>query len=294
MILLVFAIVGFGIGTFFIVRQQEVAVIEFFGKFNRIVSSGLGIKIPFLEKVAYRVSLRISQLNVLVETKTKDNVFVKIIVSEQYLVNKDKIYEAVYKLTDVKEQISSYIYDVVRAEVPKMTLDEVFEKKDDLSLSIKNELGEVMDDFGYIILKAPVTDVDPDKKVKVAMNEINASKRLKEAAKEKAEAEKIKVVKAAEAEAESKRLQGEGIANQRKAIIEGLKDSIEDFKKSLGVESAQDVMNLVLLTQYFDTLKDIGAQAKTNTLLLPHSPGGLASLQEQIRQAVVEGNLASK
>jgi regulator of protease activity HflC (stomatin/prohibitin superfamily) len=290
----VFAIVGFGIGTFFIVRQQEVAVIEFFGKFNRIVSSGLGIKIPFLEKVAYRVSLRISQLNVLVETKTKDNVFVKIIVSVQYLVNKDKIYEAVYKLTDVKEQISSYIYDVVRAEVPKMTLDEVFEKKDDLSLSIKNELGEVMDDFGYIILKAPVTDVDPDEKVKVAMNEINASKRLKEAAKEKAEAEKIKVVKAAEAEAESKRLQGEGIANQRKAIIEGLKDSIEDFKKSLGVESAQDVMNLVLLTQYFDTLKDIGAQAKTNTLLLPHSPGGLASLQEQIRQAVVEGNLASK
>ena len=281
-------------GTFFIVPQQQVAIIEFLGKFKRIVGAGLGIKIPFLEKVAYRLSLRVIQLNVDVETKTKDNVFVNIRVSVQYQVNKNKIYEAVYKLTNVKEQIRAYIYDVVRAEVPKMLLDEVFERKDDLSLSIKKELGDVMNEFGYIILNAPVTDVDPDSKVKEAMNEINSSKRLKEAAKEKAEAEKIKVVKAAEAEAESKRLQGEGIANQRKAIIEGLKSSIEDFQESLGMESAHEVMNLVLLTQYFDTLKDIGAQSKTNTVLLPYSPGGLNNFQEQIKQAFMEGCLISE
>ena len=280
--------------SLFIVPQQEVFVIERLGKYVRHAFAGLNFKIPVIERIAYKLSLRVQQLNVQVETKTKDNVFVNIIVSVQYLVNKDKIYEAAYKLTSVKDQISSYIYDVVRAEVPKLDLDEVFERKDDLSLAIKKELGEVMDNFGYIILKAPVTDVDPAKNVKEAMNEINAAKRLKEAAKEKAEAEKIKVVKQAEAEAESKRLQGEGIANQRKAIIEGLKESIEDFKTSLGVESAVEVMNLVLLTQYFDTLKDIGFNSNTNTILIPHSPGSLKDLAEQIRNAVIQGNLVAQ
>ncbi len=279
------------VDALFIVPQQEVFVIERLGKYNRYSLAGLNFKIPLIERIAYKLSLRVQQLNVKVETKTKDNVFVNIIVSVQYLVNKEKIYEATYKLTSVKDQISSYIYDVVRAEVPKLELDEVFERKDDLSLAIKNELGEVMENFGYIILKAPVTDVDPAQNVKDAMNEINAAKRLKEAAKEKAEAEKIKVVKQAEAEAESKRLQGEGIANQRRAIIEGLKDSIEDFKTSLGVESAAEVMNLVLLTQYFDTLKEIGLNSNTNTILIPHSPGSLNDLAKQIREAVIIGNL---
>ncbi len=280
--------------TFFIVPQQNVYIIERLGKFSRYSLAGLNIKIPLLERVAYKLSLRVQQLNVQIETKTKDNVFVNIIASVQYLVNKDKVYEATYKLTSVKDQISSYIYDVVRAEVPKLNLDEVFERKDDLSLAIKKELGEVMDNFGYIILKAPVTDVDPAHNVKEAMNEINAAKRLKEATKEKAEAEKIKVVKQAEAEAESKELQGKGIANQRKAIVEGLKDSIEDFKTSLGVDSAQEVMNLVLLTQYFDTLKDIGLNSNTNTILIPHSPGNLNDLSTQIRNAVIQGNLVTK
>ncbi len=280
--------------AFYIVPQQEVYIIERFGKYKRHSFAGLNIKIPIIERIAYKLSLRVQQLNVKVETKTKDNVFVNIIVSVQYLVNKEKIYEATYKLTSVKDQISSYIYDVVRAEVPKLELDEVFERKDDLSLAIKNELGEVMDNFGYIILKAPVTDVDPAQNVKEAMNEINAAKRLKEAAKEKAEAEKIKVVKQAEAEAESKRLQGEGIANQRKAIIEGLKESIEDFKTSLGVESSIEVMNLVLLTQYFDTLKDIGINSNTNTILMPHSPAGLSDVANQIREAIIVGNIATK
>ena len=277
------------IETIFIVPQQEVYIIERFGKYARHSFAGLNFKIPIIEKVAYKLSLRVQQLNVKVETKTKDNVFVNIIVSVQYLVNKEKIYEATYKLTSVKDQISSYIYDVVRAEVPKLELDEVFERKDDLSLAIKKELGEVMDNFGYIILKAPVTDVDPAKNVKEAMNEINAAKRLKEAAKEKAEAEKIKVVKQAEAEAESKRLQGEGIANQRKAIIMGLKESIEDFKTSLGMESAHEVMMLVLLTQYFDTLKDIGINSNTNTILMPHSPGELNNIRQQIIEAILVG-----
>ena len=278
--------------SLFVVPQQDVAIVERLGKFTRAAFAGLNLKIPIFDRVAYKLSLRVQQLNVEVETKTKDNVFVNILISVQFLVNKSKIYEAAYKLTSVKEQISSYIYDVVRAEVPKLELDEVFEKKDDLSLAIKNELAEVMDNFGYIILKAPVTDVNPDSNVKAAMNEINAAKRLKEAAKEKAAAEKITVVKAAEAEAESKKLQGEGIANQRKAIVEGLKESIEDFKTSLGVESAQEVMNLVLLTQYFDTLKDIGINSNTNTILMPHSPGGLADITSQIQNAIAIGNLA--
>jgi regulator of protease activity HflC (stomatin/prohibitin superfamily) len=277
-----------------IVPQQQVVAIERFGKFSRFLQSGLRFRIPLIEQVAYKLSLRIQQLNIKVETKTKDNVFVNIIVSVQYHVNQRKLFDAAYKLTNIAGQISSYIYDVVRAEVPKLTLDEVFERKDDLSFAIKKELSDVMYDFGYVILKAPVTDVDPDTKVKEAMNEINAAKRMKEAAMENAEAEKIKIVKQAEAEAESKKLQGEGIANQRKAIIEGLKDSIEDFKDSLGIESASEVMNLVLLTQYFDTLKDIGAQSKTNTLLIPHNPGDFDSFFANLRNSIITGNIMSE
>ncbi len=276
---------------FFVVPQQKVYIIERFGKYLKSETAGLKFRIPFIDKIAYKLSLRIQELNINVETKTKDNVFINIRVSVQFMVNQMKIYDAAYKLTGVQNQISSYIYDVVRSEVPKLELDEVFEKKDDLSFAIKNELGEVMNSFGYVILKAPVTDVDPEQNVKNAMNEINAAKRLKEATKEKAEAEKIKMVKAAEAEAESKKLQGEGVANQRKAIIEGLRESITDFQNALNAKSALEAMELVLLTQYFDTLKEIGINSNTNTILMPHSPGGLNDISSQIREAIITGNL---
>jgi len=277
-------------GSFFTVEQQEVAVIERFGKFVRTCSSGLNIKIPLFEKVSGRVSLRIQQLDVKAETKTKDDVFVNVLVSVQYAVIPDKVYDAFYKLNNPMVQINSYVFDVVRAKVPKITVDELFEKKDEIAIAVKDELNETMVNFGFNIVNTLVTDIEPDSKVKEAMNEINAAQRMRIAANEKGEAEKILKVKAAEAEAESKALQGKGVADQRKAIIEGLRESVETFKESVDGTSAQDVMNLVLLTQYFDTIKDIGENSKTNTILIPHSPGGMSDLSAQLRDAMIVAN----
>lgn len=230
--------------TFFTVDQQIIAIIERLGKFNRTADAGFHFKLPFIDVIKGSVSLRIQQLDVVVETKTHDNVFVKITVSVQYHVVPNKIYDAFYKLTDPSRQIESFVFDVIRAEVPKMSLDDAFEKKDNIAIAVKNELSDLMSDFGYDILKALVTNVDPDEKVKAAMNEINEQQRLRMAAQEKGEAEKILKVKNAEAEAESMQLQGQGIANQRKAIVEGLKNSIEDFQQSINGTSASDIMTL--------------------------------------------------
>jgi regulator of protease activity HflC (stomatin/prohibitin superfamily) len=275
---------------FFTVQQQSIALIEMFGKFVRIAQPGLNVKIPLIEKVKGKVNLRVQQLDVKVETKTKDNVFVNVMVSVQFYVLPQKVYEAFYKLENPEMQITSFIFDVVRARVPGIILDDLFEKKDDIAIAVRDELSEVMDDFGYGILKALVTDIDPDPKVKAAMNEINANQRLRVAANEKGEADKILRVKAAEAEAESKALQGIGIANQRKAIIEGLRDSVDEFQKSIPSSTASDVMNLVLITQYFDTLKEIGTNSNSNTILLPHSPGALGEITDQIRNTIITSN----
>ena len=277
-------------GALFTVEQQEIAVVERFGKFVRACSSGLNFKIPLFDKVAGRVSLRIQQLDVKAETKTKDDVFVNVLVSVQYEVLPDKVYDAFYKLNNPMVQINSYVFDVVRARVPKITVDELFEKKDEIAIAVKDELNETMVNFGFNIVNTLVTDIEPDSKVKEAMNEINAAQRMRVAANEKGEAEKILKVKAAEAEAESKALQGKGVADQRKAIIEGLRESVETFKESVDGTSAQDVMNLVLLTQYFDTIKDIGENSKTNTILIPHSPGGMSDLSAQLRDAMIVAN----
>lgn len=276
--------------TFFTVRQSTAAIIQRFGKFVRVAEPGLNVKIPWIDWVAGRENLRIQQLDVEVETKTVDNVFVRILVSVQYFVNPDKVYEAFYKLDDPESQITSFVFDVVRARVPGMKLDEVFEKKDEIADAVKDELTQMMDDFGYGILKALVTDINPDEKVKASMNEINAAQRLRVAAAEKGEAEKILKVKQAEAEAESKALQGEGIARQRRAIVEGLRGSVDEFQKTIAGATAQDVMNLVLMTQYFDTLQAVGANSKTTTILIPHSPGHMSEIQEQIRDAMITAN----
>lgn len=289
LIVIVLSIV-IAIVTFFTVEQQTTAIIERFGKFVRVSSAGLCTKIPFIENVAARISMRVKQLDVQVETKTKDNVFAKIIVSVQYRVLEHKIYEAYYKLDNPEQQITAFIFDVVRARVPQMVLDDVFEKKDDIADAVKHELSEVMADFGYEIVKALVTDIDPDAKVKAAMNEINEAQRLRVAANERGEAEKILKVKQAEGEAESKALQGRGIADQRRAIVEGLKESVDAFQKTVSEVSAGEVFNLVLMTQYFDTLKEIGGLAKTNTILIPHSPGHISDLAEQIRTSIITAN----
>jgi regulator of protease activity HflC (stomatin/prohibitin superfamily) len=273
--------------SFFVVNQQTAAVVQRLGKFAYVAMPGLNFKVPLVDQVAGRLNLRVQQLDVKVETKTEDNVFVHVIVAVQFHVLAEKVYEAFYKLTDADTQIRAFVFDVVRARVPRMRLDDVFEKKDEVADAVKGELTQVMDDFGYGIVKALVTDIDPDARVKEAMNEINAAQRMRVAATEKGEADRILKVKSAEAEAQSKALQGKGIADQRRAIVDGLRESVDDFQKAVPGATPQDVMNLVLMTQYFDTLKEIGQASATNTILIPHSPGALADVAAQIRNAMI-------
>jgi regulator of protease activity HflC (stomatin/prohibitin superfamily) len=291
---IVFAILILLPMSLFTVEQQKIGIVERFGKFVRLAKPGLHVKIPFIDRVVSRISLRVLQLNIQAETKTEDNVFVQIIVAVQYYVIPDKVYDAYYKLDNAERQINSYVFDVVRAKVPKIKLDDLFEKKDDIAQAVKMELNETMKSFGFEILNTLVTDIEPNAKVKESMNEINAAQRLRVAASEKGEADRILKVKSAEADAQSKALQGKGIADQRKAIIDGLKESVEHFKDGVSGATTQDVMNLVLLTQYFDTIKELGHSANTNTILLPHSPSGMTDLAEQIRNAMIVGNEATK
>ena len=279
--------------SFFTVEQQTAAIVERFGRFARVGKPGLNFKIPFFERVAGRINLRVQQLDVTVETKTLDNVFVHTIVAIQFMVVPDKVYDAFYRLDRPTVQITAYVFDVVRARVPKMELDDVFDRKDEIAVAVKEELMAEMDTFGYIIVQALVTDIDPDKKVKEAMNEINAAKRLRQAAQERGEADKILKVKAAEAEAESKALQGKGIAEQRRAIIDGLRESVDQFSQSISGTTPESIMQLVLMTQHYDTVKEVGASSRSNTIFVPYSPGGMADLASQMRDALIMANAAS-
>ena len=268
----IFGFLGFVLlfGTFFIVRQQSAAVVERFGKFVSVRHSGLQIKIPIIDRVSGRVSLRVQQLDVVVETKTKDDVFVKIKVSVQYKVIKDKVFDAFYKLDFPQDQITSYVFDVVRAEVPKMILDDVFEKKDDVAIAVKSELNDSMLNYGFDIIKTLVTDIDPDAQVKDSMNRINASEREKVAAQFEGDAQRILIVERAKAEAESKRLQGQGIADQRREIARGLEDSVKVLN---GVNiNSQEASALIVVTQHYDTLQSVGSASNSNLILMPNSP----------------------
>ena len=258
------------LASFFVVKQQTAAVIERFGRFQSIRNSGLQMKIPMVDRIAGRLSLKIQQLDVIVETKTLDDVFVKLKVSVQYVVIRDKVYEAFYKLEYPHDQITSYVFDVVRAEVPKMKLDDVFVKKDDIAIAVKSELQDAMLEYGYDIIKTLVTDIDPDAQVKSAMNRINASEREKIAAQFEGDAARILIVEKAKAEAESKRLQGQGIADQRREIARGLEESVEVLNK-VGINS-QEASALIVVTQHYDTLQAIGEETNTNLILLPNSP----------------------
>ena len=293
LLVLMLALIFLMFGPFFTVNQQTAAIVQRFGKFVRVAHPGLNFRTPLIEVIAGRINLRVQQLDVKVETKTEDNVFVHVIVAVQYHVLPDKVYEAFYKLANANMQITAFVFDVVRARVPRIKLDDLFEKKDEIADAVKNELSHVMYDFGYAIVKALVTDINPDQKVKDAMNEINAAQRMRVAATEKGEAERILKVKGAEAEAQSKALQGKGIADQRRAIVDGLRESVDEFQRSVPGASAQDVMNLVLMTQYFDTLKEIGATSRTNTILIPHSPGNLTDLSNQMRNAMMTADLVT-
>lgn len=256
--------------AFFVVRQQTAAIVERFGKFHSIRHSGLQLKIPLIDRISGRLSLKIQQLDVIVETKTLDDVFVRLKISVQYKVIRDKVYEAFYKLDYPHDQITSYVFDVVRAEVPKMKLDDVFVKKDDIAIAVKTELNDAMMVFGYDIIKTLVTDIDPDAQVKEAMNRINASEREKIAAQFEGDAARILIVEKAKAEAESKRLQGQGIADQRREIARGLEESVEVLNK-VGINS-QEASALIVVTQHYDTLQSIGGETNSNLILMPNSP----------------------
>jgi len=254
----------------FTVKQQRAAIIERFGKFHSARQSGLHFKLPFIDRISGKLSLRIQQLDVVIETKTKDDVFVKLKVSVQFKVIKSKVYDAFYKLDYPHDQITSYVFDVVRAEVPKMRLDDVFQKKDDIAIAVKSELNDAMVEYGYDIIKTLVTDIDPDEQVKQAMNRINASEREKIAAQYEGDAQRILIVEKAKAEAESKRLQGQGIADQRREIARGLEESVEVLNK-VGINS-QEASALIVVTQHYDTLQSVGSETNSNLILLPNSP----------------------
>src|ERR1700740_3618513 len=282
-------VLSIALGSFFTVETAQVAIVQRLGKFARVSGPGLNWKTPYLETVVRRLSMKVQQFDVQVETKTQDNVFVQIPVSIQYKVIPDAVEAAFYKLSDPVKQIESMVYNVVLGHVPKMKLDDTFLNQADIASDLRDNLDASMKEYGYSIVKVLISAIVPDQKVKAASNDINAAQREREATVSRAETNKMLLVKQAEAEAESKRLQGEGIANQRKAIISGLKDSCEDFAKTVPGSTPQDVMQLVLMTQYFDTLKDIAANDHSNTILIPHTPNTLTDLFSQIRNAIITG-----
>jgi len=275
-------------GTVFTVKQQTTVIIERFGKFVRVNQAGLQFKIPLIERISGRVNLKIQQLDVIVETKTKDDVFVQLKISVQFQILKEKVYDAFYKLQNPHEQITAFIFDTVRAEVPKMKLDDVFEKKDDIALAIQRELKEAMLNYGYDIVKALVTDLDPDSQVKEAMNRINAAEREKVAAQYEGDAQRIIIVEKAKAEAESKRLQGMGIANQRREIARGLEDSMDVLNRA-GINS-QEASALIIITQHYDTLQAVGERTNSNLIMLPNSPTAASNMLNDMTASLVAAN----
>lgn len=273
---------------FFIVKQQTIAVVERLGKFTKDYGAGFQFKIPLIDKVVGRISLRIQQLDVIVETKTEDDVFVHLKISVQFQIQRDHVYNAFYKLQNPHEQITAFIFDTVRAEVPKMKLDDVFVKKEEIALAIQRELKEAMLDYGYDIVKALVTDIDPDENVKIAMNRINAAEREKVAAQHEGDAQRILIVERAKAEAESKRLQGKGIADQRREIARGLEESVAVLNKA-GINS-QEASSLIIVTQHYDTLQSIGNASNSNLILLPNSPNAASSMLTDTITGMVSAN----
>lgn len=275
------------ISSLYVVKQQSVAIIERFGRYEKISNSGIHMRAPFgIDKIAARVQLRLLQSEIIVETKTQDNVFVTMNVATQYRVNENNVTDAYYKLMRPEAQIKSYIEDALRSSVPKLTLDELFEKKDEIALEVQRQVAEEMSTYGYIIVKTLITKVEPDAEVKQSMNEINAAQRKRVAAQELAEADKIKIVTAAEAEAEKDRLHGVGIAEQRKAIVDGLADSIKELKGANVYLTEEQIMSILLTNQYLDTLNNFADKEGNNTIFLPANPDGVENIRTQILSAL--------
>ena len=290
LLILFLIILGILISMLYVVRQQSVAIVERFGRYQKIATSGIHMRLPFgIDKIAARIQLRLLQSEIVVETNTKDNVFVMMNVATQYRVNEQNVTDAYYKLMRPEAQIKSYIEDALRSSVPKLTLDELFEKKDEIALEVQHQVAEEMTTYGYIIVKTLITKVEPDAEVKQSMNEINAAQRKRVAAQELAEADKIKIVTAAEAEAEKDRLHGVGIAQQRKAIVDGLAESIAELKEANVGMSEEQIMSILLTNQYLDTLNTFAAKGN-QTLFLPNNPNGVDDIRTQILSALKADN----
>ena len=286
-IILIIIFIFLLLSAVYVVRQQSVAIIERFGRYHKTSSSGINFRLPLgIDKIAARVQLRLLQSEIVVETKTQDNVFVTMNVATQYRVNENNVIDAYYKLMRPEAQIKSYIEDALRSSVPKLTLDELFEKKDEIALEVQKQVAEEMSTYGYIIVKTLITKVEPDAEVKQSMNEINAAQRKRVAAQELAEADKIKIVTAASAEAEKDRLHGVGIAEQRKAIVDGLADSIKELKGANIELTEEQIMSILLTNQYLDTLNNFADSSGNNTIFLPANPEGVESIRTQILSAL--------
>ncbi|HGI1455744.1 TPA: SPFH domain-containing protein [Streptococcus pyogenes] len=282
-VIVILAIVA---STLYVVRQQSVAIVERFGRYQKTATSGIHVRLPFgIDKIAARVQLRLLQSEIIVETKTKDNVFVTLNVATQYRVNEQNVTDAYYKLMKPESQIKSYIEDALRSSVPKLTLDELFEKKDEIALEVQHQVAEEMSTYGYIIVKTLITKVEPDAEVKQSMNEINAAQRKRVAAQELANADKIKIVTAAEVEAEKDRLHGVGIAQQRKAIVDGLAESIQELKEANISLNEEQIMSILLTNQYLDTLNTFATKGN-QTLFLPNTPSGVEDIRTQVLSAL--------
>lgn len=283
LVIVILSIIG---STLYVVKQQTVAIVERFGRYQKTASSGIHIRMPFgIDKIAARVQLRLLQTEIIVETKTKDNVFVTLNIATQYRVNEQNVTDAYYKLMKPESQIKSYIEDALRSSVPKLTLDELFEKKDEIALEVQHQVAEEMSTYGYIIVKTLITKVEPDAEVKQSMNEINLAQRKRVAAQELAEADKIKIVTAASAEAEKDRLHGVGIAQQRKAIVDGLAESIQELKEANISLNEEQIMSILLTNQYLDTLNTFASRGN-QTLFLPSTPNGVDDIRTQILSAL--------
>ena len=286
-IILIIIFIFLLLSAVYVVRQQSVAIIERFGRYHKTSSSGINFRLPLgIDKIAARVQLRLLQSEIIVETKTQDNVFVTMNVATQYRVNENNVIDAYYKLMRPEAQIKSYIEDALRSSVPKLTLDELFEKKDEIALEVQKQVAEEMSTYGYIIVKTLITKVEPDAEVKQSMNEINAAQRKRVAAQELAEADKIKIVTAASAEADQHRLHGVGIAEQRKAIVDGLADSIKELKGANIELTEEQIMSILLTNQYLDTLNNFADSSGNNTIFLPANPEGVESIRTQILSAL--------
>jgi len=284
-------VLGTVLGSFFTIQTQQAAVIQRFGKFLRVANAGLNFKAPWIDNINAMVDLRIQQFSAIIETKTKDNVFVKIPVNVQYFIIPDGVENAFYKLSNPKAQIESYVYNVILGHVPGMILDDVFLKQSEIAVDVKTQLEASMQPFGYGISKVLITDVIPDDRVKASMNSINAALRDQEAAKAQGEAKRILMVAQAEAEKQAKILQGEGIAGEREAVAKGLQKSILEIKDAVPGVSETDVLAILALTQHYDTLKAIGASDHTNTILVPHTPDAVGALMSQLRNTFAVGSV---